>query len=50
MNAGAEVHLSHCVSSAPLANLLPLHLFDYELVQKTAVVIVRILLINITKT
>ena len=35
---------------APLANLLPLHLFEYELVQKTVAVIGTILLINITKT
>ena len=50
MNAGDGVHLSHCVSPAPLANLLPLHLFEYELVQKTVAVIGTILLINITKT
>lgn len=49
MDAGAEAPSGHCVSSAPLANSLPLHLCECEPVQKAAVVIARILLIRHNK-
>lgn len=49
-NAGAGVHLSHCVSSTHWLTCLPFFLFEYELVQKPVVVKVRILLIDIRKT